>query len=176
MPARAAPAEPLPFSEVYEKHHAAVHGYLRARLLNGSDAEDLSHEVFLRAYEAMGRYHESGGMRAWLMGIGRNVLREHIRRTRRRKEVGWTELCIELEESIEQEGLYEDVLHILPVCTTRLGDSGRQAIAWHYMSGMKIQEIADRMDKTVGAVKVLMVRARQALKRCIQGHFSGTPS
>ncbi len=38
---------------------------------------------------------------------------------------------------------------------------------------MKIQQIADRMTRTLGAVKVLMVRARQALKRCIKSHLEG---
>ena len=42
------------------------------------------------------------------------------------------------------------------------------------MDGQKLQEIADRLDKTLGAVKVLMVRARQALKHCIQSHLGGT--
>jgi len=175
QPGTAATVDAVPraaFADVYDRHHAAVHGYLRARLLNHGDADDLCQEVFLRAYQGLNRYHDGGAMRAWLMGIARNVLREHIRRRHRRKEVAWTELCLELEESIEQEGIYEDMLHLLPVCTARLGDSARQAITWHYMTGLKVQEIADRMTRTVGAVKVLMVRARQALKRCIQGHFT----
>ena len=161
------------FAEVFRQNHAAVHGYLRARLLNGSDAEDLCQEVFLRAYGAIGRYNAMTSIRPWLLGIGRNVLREHVRRVKKRKEVAWTELCLELEETIEAEGLYEDVLHLLPICTLRLGESARQAITWHYMGGQKLQEIADRLEKTLGAVKVLMVRARQALRRCIQSHVSG---
>jgi len=165
---------PAAFAEVYRANHAALHGYLRARLLNGSDAEDLSQEVFLRAYRAIAKFDPSTSIRPWLLGIGRNVLREHVRKVRKRKEVTWTELCLELEDTIEAEGLYEDVLHLLPVCVVRLGDSARQAITWHYMSGQKLQEIADRLEKTLGAVKVLMVRARQALRRCIQSHIGRT--
>ncbi len=165
------PRDGAAFADTYRRHHAAVHGYLRARLLNTSDAEDLVQEVFLRAYNGLHKFREGTNMRPWLIGIARNVLREHIRRVRKRKEIAWAELCLELESSVEVQGPYDDIMHLLPVCTHNLGDSARQAIEWHYMGGEKLQEIADRLDRTLGAVKVLLVRARQALKRCIQRHL-----
>ena len=170
------PQQRAAFAEVYRENHGIVHGYLRARLLNRTDADDLCQEVFLRAYRNLGRYDTTASIRPWLLGIGRNVLREHVRRVRKRKEVTWTELCLELEETVEAEGLYEDVLSLLPLCTVRLGESAQQAIAWHYMGGEKLQEIAERLDKTLGAVKVLMVRARQALRRCIRSYIGGNRS
>ena len=175
-PASVGLADHAAFALVFRENHAAVHGYLRARLLNGNDSEDLSQEVFLRAYRAIERFDPSTSIRPWLLGIGRNVLREHVRKVRKRKEVAWTQLCLELEETVEAEGLYEDILHLLPVCVVRLGESARHAITWHYMGGQKLQEIADRLGKTLGAVKVLMVRARQALRRCIRGHIGRTGS
>ena len=164
------------FADEYRRNHAAVFGYLRARLLNASDADDLCQEVFLRAYGARGRYDPSSDIRPWLIGIGRNVLREHVRRLRRRKEVTWTEMCLDLEQAAEADGCYQDVLHLLPICVVRLGDSARRAIQWHYMHGLRLAQVAERLDKTVGAVKVLMVRARQALKRCIQSQTTGEAS
>jgi RNA polymerase sigma-70 factor (ECF subfamily) len=174
-PASGRPQEQAAFADIYRENHAAVHGYLRARLLNAGDAEDLCQEVFLRAYRGLRRYDPTASIRPWLLGIGRNVLHEHVRRVRKRKEVAWTELCLELEETVESEGLYEDILHLLPICTVRLGESARQAIAWHYTRGEKLREIAARLDKSLGAVKVLMVRARQALRRCIQSYVGGNP-
>ncbi len=171
-------ASPTPvrdaFGQMYAHHHAAVYGYLRARVLRPATADDLCQETFLRAYRGLERFDPASNPRAWLIGIARNVLREHIRRVRRRKEVIWAELCVELEDSLPGEGLYDDVLHLVPVCTARLGDSARDAIGWHYMSGMPIKQIAARMERTVGAVKVLMVRARQALRRCIQQQLKRT--
>ncbi len=154
------------FGQVYQENHAWVFGYLRARLLNGSDAEDLTQEVFLRAYSALERFDRSLGIRPWILGIARNVLREHIRKVHRRKEVGWAELCIELEQMVDQEGLYDDVLAELPYCLAQLGESASQALKWHYFAGEKLDAIAHHLGRTMGAVKVLMVRARQALKRC----------
>jgi len=95
---------------------------------------------------------------------------------RKRKQVAWTQLCLELEQTVEAEGLYQDILHLVPVCTVRLGKSAHHAIQWRHMGRQKLQRIAARLGKTLGAVKVLMVRARQALKRCIQSHVNGAAS
>ena len=105
------------------------------------------------------------------MGICRNVLREHVRSVGKQRKVAWPELCLELEGMIDEDGIYDDVLHLVPVCLSGLGESSGKALHWHYMESLKVDQIASRMDRTVGAVKVLMVRARQALKRCIKSHL-----
>jgi RNA polymerase sigma-70 factor (ECF subfamily) len=162
------------FSEVYAQNHAVVHAYLRARVLDASDAEDLCQEVFYRGYRSFDQYDRQRDVRFWLIGIARNALREHVRRVRRRKEVGWTELCLELEETVAADSPYEDFIVHLPTCTGSLGDSARSALNWHYMAAMKLDEIAQRLARTLGAVKVLLVRARQALKRCIESRMKGS--
>jgi len=156
------------FSDVYAQNRSAVFGYFRARTFDSNDAEDLTQEVFLRAFGALNRFDTTQQVRPWLMGIGRNVLREHVRKAGRRKEVSWTELCIELEDMLGDDSPYEDVMNVLPLCMKNLSESAAQALHWHYMGGQKLQQIADRMGRTLGAVKVLMVRARQALKRCFE--------
>jgi len=103
-----------------------------------------------------------------VLGIARNVLREFVRRVKRRKEVAWAELCLELEDTVEADNPYEDILPLLPVCTMQLTESAREALNLRYMAGLKLQEISQRMDNSLGAIKVLMHRARQSLRRCIQ--------
>jgi len=158
------------FSEIVQGHQAAVYGYLRARLLEAADAEDLCQEVFLRCYAGRARFDESALVRPWLIGVARNVLREHIRSVIRRHEVAWTELCLELESMVpSDEGIYDDVLGYLPDCLESLGQSARQALDLHYRSKLKLAEISQRLRRSVGAVKLLMYRSRQALRRCLDG-------
>ena len=158
------------FERVYGLHYATIFGYLRARVSDASQVDDLAQEVFLRCYAARDRFDPTRGVdaKAWLRGIARNVLWEHIRRIKRRKEVQWTELCMELDELTGDSDDGDDRLDWLPGCLTQLGESASFAIRSHYMSGMKINDISDKMGRTLGSVKVLMVRARQSLRRCIQ--------
>jgi RNA polymerase sigma-70 factor (ECF subfamily) len=156
------------FATIVERHQGAVFGYLRARLFEASDAEDLSQEVFLRCYMVKAKYDDSAMVRPWLIGVARNVLREHIRKVTRRQEVIWTELCLELESMVEtDQSVYEDVLGHLPGCLDSLGPSARQALDLHYGSRFKLTEIAERLHRSVGAIKLLMHRSRQALRHCL---------
>lgn len=156
------------FGQLYTRHHAVVYGYFRARVLDPHVAEDLCQEAFLRVFGAISRFDVKLRFQSWLMGICRNVLREQVRHIMRRRELGWTELCLELEGMVDTEGLYDDVLHLVPACMAKLSEPSAQSLHWHYMGGMKVEKIAKRLGRTLGAVKVLMVRARQALKRCIK--------
>ena len=79
------------FEIVIERNQRSVYGYLRARLQQTSDADDMMQEVFLRFYLSQARFDSSALIRPWLLGIARNLLREHVRDVKRRKEVAWTE-------------------------------------------------------------------------------------
>src|SRR5207245_2390225 len=104
------------------------------------------------------------------LGIARNLLRERARTLRHRSEVSWTELCLEVEEAApEIETLEDERLDRLPQCIARLGPAARLAIELYYGARLRVQEIAVRMERSEGAVKVLLHRARQALKRCLAG-------
>ncbi len=157
------------FETLILEHQSAVYGFLRARLLQHSDAEDLTQEVFLRFYLARARFDATQLIRPWLLGIARNLLREHARKTRRMRQTAWTELCLELEElmKVESRDVNDDIFVWLPECLSGLGDSARQAIDLHYSANLRLAEIGQQLKRSEGAVKLLVFRARQALKRCL---------
>jgi len=159
------------FAAVIERHQRAVYGYLRARLLQATDADDMTQEVFLRFYLAQARFDSNALVRPWLLGIARNLLREHVKGLKRRKEVTWTELCLELESVMPTDVLQdddEDILHHLPRCLEELGPSAREAIDLQYRGERKLADIGRQLHRSEGAVKLLLHRARQALKSCLE--------
>ena len=162
------------FETIIQRHQRAIFGYLRARLLEPSDAEDLCQEVFLRSFVSRGRFDSSIMVRPWLIGIARNLLREHIRRHKRRKEVAWTELCLHLEQMVPlDDHADDDVLAHLPMCLSSLGQSARQALDLRYQARLRLSEIGSKLHRSEGAVKLLMFRARQALKSCLDRKVLG---
>jgi RNA polymerase sigma-70 factor (ECF subfamily) len=159
------------FAAVIERHQRAVYGYLRARLLQATDADDMTQDVFLRFYLSQARFDSSALVRPWLLGIARNLLREHIKGMKRRKEVAWTELCLELESVMPPDTQWtddDDVMRHLPVCMDGLGPSAREAIDLQYRGERKLAEIGKQLHRSEGAVKLLLHRARQALKDCLE--------
>jgi RNA polymerase sigma-70 factor (ECF subfamily) len=156
------------FASIIQRHQGAVYGYLRSRLLEPADAEDLSQEVFLRSYGSPAHFDHSVMVRPWLIGIARNLLREHVRRVKRRREVAWTELCLELEEMVGlQDERYDETIRHLPHCLASLGQSARQALDFRYQAKLRLSQIGEKLHRSEGAVKLLMFRARQALKHCL---------
>ena len=156
------------FAALVEMYQQVVYGFLRARLTDHSDAEDLCQEVFLRCYLGREKLSRATAVGSWLIGIARNVLREYAKKRRQRKEVAWTELCLELDALIGQHaGPTDDALHHLPHCLESLGQSARDAIDMRYASQLRWADIGVRLRRSEGAVKLLVHRAQQALKYCL---------
>src|ERR1700730_6868006 len=164
------------FEAIIKRHQGAVYGYLRSRLLEPADAEDLCQEVFLRCYTAQARFDSPVMVRPWLIGIARNLLRERVRRLKRRREVAWTELCLELELLIPpNDDQHDSAVQHLPECLDSLGPTAREALDLHYRSCLRLKAIGDKLHDIEGAVKLLMFRSRQALLLCLDGKLrSGT--
>lgn len=164
------------FAALVEVYQHTVYGFLRARLMEPADAEDLCQEVFLRCYLGREKLARANAVGSWLVGIARNVLREHIKKQQRRKEVAWTELCLELDALVgHHHGEADDALHHLPKCLESLGQSAREAIDLRYSTALKWAEIGTRLKRSEGAVKLLVHRARQALKHCLDRKLRPTP-
>ncbi len=71
------------FAEVYQRHHAVIHRFLRRRVATDT-ADDIAAETFARAFAAVDRYSPRFvSARPWLFGIAANVLRQHFRSGRR---------------------------------------------------------------------------------------------
>jgi RNA polymerase sigma-70 factor (ECF subfamily) len=160
----------LALQTVLRDHQGAIYGYLRSRLSQPADAEDLTQEVFLRWYLNRARFDATHKVRPWLIGIARNVLLEHLKRQQHRKEVAWTELCLQLEQLSDfkdDDDHYVEVLPHLPGCLEELGPSAKQALTLRYQSDLPLLQIAEKLHRSEGAVKLLMFRARQALKECL---------
>ena len=156
------------FAALIEMYQQTVYGFLRARLLEPADAEDLCQEVFLRCYLGREKLNRATTVGAWLIGISRNILREHVRRQHRRREVAWTELCLELDALVSDPGgANDDALAHLPTCLALLGQSAREAIDLRYRAQLRMAAIAERLKRSEGAIKLLVHRARAALKHCL---------
>jgi RNA polymerase sigma factor (sigma-70 family) len=78
-----------------ERHGGAVRGYLLAMVRRYDLADDLTQEVFCRAWQARGRYREEGAARAYLLRIADRLAVDHHRRSGREvnlSEEGWKQI------------------------------------------------------------------------------------
>ncbi len=78
----AAKADGEAFTTLYHRYRQPIFFYCQARAPSGVDPDDLTQQVFLRAFEALPRYEERGvPFRAWLYRLAHNVVIDAYRRS-----------------------------------------------------------------------------------------------
>lgn len=164
---RAAQADPAAFGVLYRRYLDGVYGYAFYQLGDHHDAEDATERTFLAALGAIGRFHDEGAsFRAWLFRIAHNSVANVLRsRARRRTEP----LSAEWEghaPDADPAGLVAraDDLRRVIAALRRLPDERRQVILLRFVDGLSSREIGAVLDRSEGAVRVLLHRALRELR------------
>ena len=158
-----------PFDDVYCEFLPRITGFLRAKLTDPSDADDVAAEVFARALRAYSRYEpRCGTPAAWLFRIARNAAFDHERRTgqRRRAESAAVETWRELEDPCqwaEQRFLHRELRYAI----ARLPQRQREVILLRLEGGLSYREIGQQLGCTDDAAKMLYHRSLRALRPLI---------
>lgn len=153
------------FEELYRDFVNRIYGYVRAQVGSAADAEDVTAQVFLRAYEAYGRYQPVGATpSAWLFRIARNAALDHLRAGGRRERLvlaAGREMPPEADPATQAE---ERIVHAeLVALLAELGDRQREVIALRH-SGLSFAEAGEVLGVSEDAAKMAYHRAIRALR------------
>ncbi|HID65158.1 MAG TPA: sigma-70 family RNA polymerase sigma factor [Anaerolineae bacterium] len=170
--ARAVAGDADAFGELYLLHIDAIYRYVYFRVGDASDAEDLTEQVFLKAWEALPGYRQRGNpFTSWLYRIAHNVVIDHHRR---QKPV----IPMPSPEKVDREGKHppplEQVIEAeeaaaLAAAIVQLPEEQQQVIILRFVEGLNHAEVARIMNKSKGACRVIQHRALAALNRLLSG-------
>ncbi len=158
------------FEELYDEHFDAVNRYLRYRISNSWDADDITAVVFLKALENFHKYRWDAPFAAWLFRIAHNAYIDYLRGRRERvfNEDEIARLCVE-PSAPEEELLRNEEVRQLREVLRRLAPEQRDVVSLRYAGELKFDEIALVLGKTGSAVRMIHYRA---LKRLREYYFS----
>jgi RNA polymerase sigma-70 factor (ECF subfamily) len=141
----------------------SVMRFLRARIADPGELEDIYQEVFLALYEARHSYEPGRPLEPWLFAIARNIAADHARRFWSR--ASWQELVAEPPERPESEspGAAPELAEILE----NLPPAQREAFSMLKLRGMSLETAAARAGVSVGAMKVRAHRAYKAFRELL---------
>ena len=143
----------------WRTHEAELLNFMRHRLNNPSEAEDLLHDLFLKAWAQGDNFCSVVNARAWLFEVARNTLIDRSRRTR--NEVTLPEDI----PSIEPEFFAVDGLaSCLPRVLSELSEEDREAIQRCDLEGMPQAVFAELKGLSLPGAKSRIQRARQRLR------------
>jgi RNA polymerase sigma-70 factor (ECF subfamily) len=161
----AAQADPARFVELYERYVDRIYTFVSRRIGNRAMAEDITSEVFERAFAALARFESRGlPVSAWLFRIATNAIADHWRE-RARDAAGPppdTPDAREFEDIERRLELYRHV-GLLPEVQQRV-------IRLRFVEEKSIREVAAALDRSEGAVKQLQLRALENLRKSMGGH------
>jgi RNA polymerase sigma-70 factor (ECF subfamily) len=158
----------LALAEAYRRHAGAVFGLSRRLLADGTLAEEIVQEVFLRLWNQPERFDpDRGSLRSFLLaqthGRAVDLLRsESARRAREEREATRT---AEAGYDLELEVIDLTVAERVKEAIAALTDGERRAIELAYLGGHTYREVADLLDEPEGTVKS---RIRAGLKKMRQ--------
>ncbi len=155
------------FGELHDRYALRVFRFVYGRVGNRQDAEDLTSEVFLRAWRSLHRYRSRGyPFSAYLFRIARNLLVDHYRRDKKcEQEVrqagnGLRGMVSNLDDVMILKQEY-DSLH---AALEQMREDYRDVLLLRFVSGLSSEETAKVMGRSSGAVRVLQHRALKALR------------
>jgi RNA polymerase sigma-70 factor (ECF subfamily) len=156
------------FGDLYETHAPVIFRYLFAHLDNAWDAEDLTGEVFLKAWQSLPKYIERGvPFLAFLFRIARNELVDHYRQNNRLEHNSGDDMdgyeaegVIEPVDMVSNQIEHQKILRVL----SKLRPDYQHVLTLRFISELSPEETAQVMKKSVGAIRVLQHRALAALR------------
>lgn len=161
------------FHRLYDHYHKDVFQFLIYLTKDRLTAEDLSHEVYIRAIKSYGSFRQDASEKTWLFAIAKNVAIDHFRKQKVRNQYGGDGFEWEKEQLISESPSPEyktmlneetrQVFDALELCT---GDQ-KIVILLRYIQQMSIQETAEILNWTEAKVKTTQHRAIQRLRETL---------
>ena len=163
-------AEDDPLALLYQQYAPVILAYLDRRLSVKEDAEDLLLDVFLAALQQQGWMRLAAGEQlAWLRRVAHNKLVDLYRHTARHPVTGLQEMPEALDDDDhllpEALALRQEAQALLSQNIAALPRQQQEVLRLRFAEGLHTKEIGLRLNKTDTAIRILLSRALNRLRR-----------
>ena len=170
----AAAGDQSAFERLYRSHVSRIHGLAR-RMANGQEAEELTQDIFVRAWQKLGTFRGESAFGTWLHRLAVNVILER-RRTKAIESSRYRDDEQAFEHAASRPATPDAAMDLESAIDT-LPDGARQIFVLHDIEGHKHREIAVLLGISSGTSKTQLHRARMLLRshlnRVTGSHHAG---
>lgn len=159
------------FGELYDRMAPRVLGLVRRLLVDPSQSEEVTQEIFLEIWQTATRYEaQRGGASTWILTMAHRRAVDRIRSSQASRDrdikIGIRDLAVAYDEVSETVGVRIEHERV-EKAMSRLTELQRQAISLAYYGGLSQSEVAERLQIPLGTVKTRlrdgMIRLRDEL-------------
>lgn len=167
--ARVLDGEKQQFAQLVERYQAALYRHAVSVVLDHDVAADMVQDAFVRAYTNLGTCRDHTRFRAWLFQTLRNRCLDHLKDARRKNvpldDAGPIADTAEGPDArVERARLRAEIEQAL----AQLPVAQREAFVMHYVEGVPYETMAELLDASVSALKMRVLRAREALSAALR--------
>jgi RNA polymerase sigma-70 factor (ECF subfamily) len=157
------------FAELYRRYQCAVYGYVRSQVRDTYVAQDITAQVFFKAFDSAASFRNDGSYAGWLFRIAHNCLVTWRRDTKRDLVIDEVPERHDPAPTPPAHVMVRETRELLWERVAQLPEDQREAISLRYLKELSIEEVGRAMRRSHGAVRVLLHRARRALRRSMDG-------
>jgi RNA polymerase sigma-70 factor (ECF subfamily) len=153
-------------AEIHDQYYQGIFRYFSYRMPDPQTAEDLTSEVFIRFLTAIrDKQAPPNTIRGWLFGAARNVAREYYRHSKKNPLATLTDELPVVGQTMDQRLAQRMEIQALDHALSRLTEDQQHVLALRFGYGLPIREVAETINKSEAAVKMLQARAIIALSK-----------
>jgi len=164
------------FARAYESEFTHVYGYIRYRVGNGDEADDLTSQAFLKALDRLTTFdRDRAEIAVWILGIARNVVRDHLRARRRWRwlPLEWLRERASSDPTPEQGAIRSEQEQRVLGALGGLSDRERDVLGLKFAGGLTNRAIARLTGLGESHVGVIVYRAIGKLRARLGGEEVG---
>jgi RNA polymerase sigma-70 factor (ECF subfamily) len=157
------------FGRLYDMHVDRVYRHIYYRVSNTADAEDLTQQAFIKAWQAIGRYKKTASpFLAWLIKISHNLVIDFYRLKKSEAHIDFDTVANtpdnEPEKAVEAHFNRQEIRQAI----SKLHGDQQQVILMRFIEDFSYAEIAAALGKSEGAIRVILHRGLAKLKTILE--------
>lgn len=158
--------DPAAFGALYDRHVERIYRFVSSRVPERHMAEDITQEVFFNALKSIPNYRDTGAcFSSWLYRIASNAIVSHYRQARHEVDLETVANLADRTEGVLDEVVRRDRSRRIWQVIDRLPRQQRTAMRLKFSADLSTEDVARAMGKSSPAIKLLIYRAVQRLRR-----------
>ncbi|MFP3905161.1 MAG: RNA polymerase sigma factor [Armatimonadota bacterium] len=176
--ARAQNGDRKAFGRLFSQYVRLIYSIIRYMVRDEDVAEDLTQDVFVRAWDALPELDEPKAFGGWLRVIATNITRDYIRAKKETEPLEgddedpprqWAADTPGPATQIDRQQMQQRVAEAI----LRLSEHQRTVVTMHHLEQKPVADIAQELDIPVGTVLSRLARGRDVLKRMLAPYVEG---
>jgi len=167
--ARAVDGDEHAFTSLYDHYFDRIYRHISYRVGQRQDAEDLTQQVFLQAWRALGRYRQTNTpFVAWLLTIAHNLVVSFYRRNKSTASLESDQIDWPSDDHVEGLAETRADYHLVRRLIRELRPEHQQVLVMRFLEDLAHRDIAIAMGKSETNVRVMQHRALSELRKLLK--------